>query len=505
MSDDLETMQASTVHAGEDGEDHVRPRRAWSQYAAAAAAVAVAVAVVLALVVLSLIVDAVTWVGSATGGSAWWAAVRRVGVDPLGRWVAQHHGDLPWSASSLTAAWWLLGGVLFLASLVEITAARVGWVLFGAGTAAAVYAGTAAPAQPVAAATVGAAWLVLSLLALHGPGVRRPPVTVAGDPDSPGRTAAGVGPVLAGEQRGRGDVAQPSGEHARLSRTFELLLQRRAARARHAGTGHPQPHWTIHSGEGNAFTARCCTGPADASGAGAAPGWEAAGLAFSPDALTEVLTLIHPAGTTPTLRWERDELRPALWTRGMEVEPPGLPPIDEFLQNSAEQRARLVECLRARQEAFTGNLGGELSLGALGSRFLSVAERLNISRALLPDVGHLQPLDSDQRDFVGSASFYDWVEVTTIVQAGKAVAGTSSTTTALTKWPSSPAACWAPIPSSVRTSTPRCSTCWAVAGTYGWKGSPARPGPFTRSSRTACIERTRSRCSTCPSSRHRSL
>lgn len=84
-------------------------------------------------------------------------------TDPVRQYLATAGANLPASTSTLTVLWAVAAGLLWLASLLGVRGARIGWAAVGAATTALVWAGTPHPGQLVAAAIAVAAWALLSI------------------------------------------------------------------------------------------------------------------------------------------------------------------------------------------------------------------------------------------------------------------------------------------------------------------------------------------------------
>jgi hypothetical protein len=102
-------------------------------------------------------------VGASAGSSHWGLVVEA----PLRGYVDQHSRGLPVSSAALINVWGLTGLILFVFSFFGSFGARIGWIVFGLFSCAAVYAGTLPPAQWTAAAVAAFAWSGASIFALH--------------------------------------------------------------------------------------------------------------------------------------------------------------------------------------------------------------------------------------------------------------------------------------------------------------------------------------------------
>jgi hypothetical protein len=417
-ADDGSSIHGSPIQAGRD---RVRELAtvAWAEYQP------------LVLGVGGLVVAVVLWRVAVTPLVRWaratdspWRPFWGVLSHAVARWIDGHSTGVPWSAETVATCWWIVGAVVFLAALLRTAGGRIGWILFGGCTITAVYGGTAPPAQSVAAGTAAVTWMILSIPALNGwGGDRRLTVQVPGIP--------APGPEWPSREGGR---ATPQTELARpgepdppvvLAEIFETLLRRRTARAQHAiGRRAPVP-WVVRGGPGARFEAS--PDPADrpetdlktaaeeaSTGTGAGPVRQVVGLATLPDAVAELLATAEGT-TTPRLRWDREELRPALWEvpAGEYLpEPPSLPPIEEFLRDSPAQTALLVTCLGQRRAAHRNPDSPEM----VNWELRVAANQLNLNRPLLHDVDWLEPVGRDRTRQLGCAYFYDWVHVTSIVK-----------------------------------------------------------------------------------------
>lgn len=142
----------------------------WAPPAAAIAALAVLVAlIVLVIIPLAVTVFTVT-VDALRGGAGWlrdWPVTALV-LDPVHRYLDSHAAGLPIDTATLQWTWAAAGvGTLLLGWMVRAVAARIGWVLYGAATAAMVWAATPGPSRTVAVGLTVLAWTVLSLFALR--------------------------------------------------------------------------------------------------------------------------------------------------------------------------------------------------------------------------------------------------------------------------------------------------------------------------------------------------
>jgi len=119
---------------------------------------------------------------------------------PVHAYLDQHSATLPMTGRNLFGLWELAGIVLLVAGFLGSTVARLGYLLFGAATAAMVWTQTPGPARPVATAIAVALWGVGAFVVLRNLSLRpvrvtnidaRPQVVL---PPQPATTVAGDAP-----------------------------------------------------------------------------------------------------------------------------------------------------------------------------------------------------------------------------------------------------------------------------------------------------------------------
>ena len=134
-------------------------------------ALAIAGIAALVLVVGGILVPTVRGLATFVMGGAEWVsstAAADIVLQPVRRYLDSHATGLPVNADTLWWTWSATGLLLFvLSAFLRSTAARLGWVLFGAASTAMVYDAAAAPAQPVAAGVTVIWWVTLSFAALR--------------------------------------------------------------------------------------------------------------------------------------------------------------------------------------------------------------------------------------------------------------------------------------------------------------------------------------------------
>lgn len=158
----------------------------------------VAVSVVAAAVVCFLVIPLLAALGAAVWGWSgkrvrWLAAwdLTKVVTNPVRVYLTHHAVGLPANANVLWLAWLITGAVLLAFSLFGATGARVGWALYGVGTAAMVWAQTPALNRGLAVGITAAWWSVLSLLAYRR---RAAPPSVVAIPQQTGAGHAAAAP-----------------------------------------------------------------------------------------------------------------------------------------------------------------------------------------------------------------------------------------------------------------------------------------------------------------------
>lgn len=98
--------------------------------------------------------------------------VAAVITQPVHTYLVGHAAGLPASPSLLGQVWgWSALGLLTAAWLFRSWGARLGWVVFGAATAAMVWLGSPEPGRWIAVVLTALAWSMLSTLAFKGVGV----------------------------------------------------------------------------------------------------------------------------------------------------------------------------------------------------------------------------------------------------------------------------------------------------------------------------------------------
>ena len=105
--------------------------------------------------VVSLYVVSLAMGGLLRVGTSRWSLIVKT---PLKLYFMQHSAGLPVSPAELINAWAVVGIVLFIISSFLDSCARIGWVLFGLSSCAAVYAGTHPPIQWTSVGVAAFAW-----------------------------------------------------------------------------------------------------------------------------------------------------------------------------------------------------------------------------------------------------------------------------------------------------------------------------------------------------------
>jgi len=116
------------------------------------------------LVLVSVGFSTLAVVVHSLGASAKSSSLGLVVETPLRAYIEQHSAGLPVSATILYKTWGLTGGILFVTALLfGGLGARIGWVVFGLVSCAAVYAGTHPPAQWTATGVAACAWSLAAI------------------------------------------------------------------------------------------------------------------------------------------------------------------------------------------------------------------------------------------------------------------------------------------------------------------------------------------------------
>ncbi|GAA2062236.1 hypothetical protein GCM10009839_86710 [Catenulispora yoronensis] len=130
--------------------------------------------------------------GSGMVGNRSHGGLAAVVVDPVKDYLVVHAANLPASAQTLYEGWAVAGVALLVLAFASSWGARIGWVLYGAATAAMAYSGSPSGGRALAAAVVVIGWSLLSVLAFRGAWRRRPAIIFDGR--SP-QLSAGVEPA----------------------------------------------------------------------------------------------------------------------------------------------------------------------------------------------------------------------------------------------------------------------------------------------------------------------
>lgn len=137
----------------------------------APSALAIAGIAALVLIVGGILIPTVRGLAAFVMRGAEWVsttAAADIVLQPVRRYLDAHAAGLPVNTDTLWWTWCAAGTLLFTTSTVSRSlAARLGWALFGAASAAMVYNAAAAPTQPVAAGVTVIWWIVLSFAALR--------------------------------------------------------------------------------------------------------------------------------------------------------------------------------------------------------------------------------------------------------------------------------------------------------------------------------------------------
>lgn len=359
-----------------------------------AAAAAALVVLVLVVAVIRGIAEALTQASAGAVRAVSGAQIMGALADPVRTWLSNHTTGLAITSAQVWWVWIAAGAVFFILATCGTVGGRVGWILFGASTAAMTYAGTPGSGGATAAGLVTGAWAVLSVPALHrrrgaGPHVVYEPVPPGDIVPGPARDVS-LTSTTDLPRGARGDVASIAAD------IYEGLLRRWAVRDQHVG-GHPRRAWTVTSGPGQGFRARDETGQ------------EAAGIALSSEAVVEVLAgLSRPPGVRPVVRWtgELPSAPDSCALRWQDHQSPD-GAMGDFLKADPSELTQLAQHLLQIREDWASAM--------LPARIKSRAAILNKTHPLVSE-GLLQPQDDEP---LGQVTAYGWIDPATVV-AGNA-------------------------------------------------------------------------------------
>jgi hypothetical protein len=108
---------------------------------------------VVLFVVVPLLLALIRWAASMGGRGVDWLVtwdLFKVVTTPVRSYILGHAVGLPVDGDAVWLGWQIVGGVLLFLGWWGVRGARIAWPLFGAGTAAMVYAGTPGPARGLA-------------------------------------------------------------------------------------------------------------------------------------------------------------------------------------------------------------------------------------------------------------------------------------------------------------------------------------------------------------------
>ncbi|MFB6726778.1 hypothetical protein ACFCV3_41795 [Kribbella sp. NPDC056345] len=123
----------------------------------------------MALLILSILGRLVGWAvtGDPLDDLAKALPAGQIAADPFMHWLTTHTTGLPITAETAAWIWGVTGALLWFAASFHHLVAKALWLVFGATTAAMVWAGTTTNAhRPVTTGLVVIAWTVLSLFVL---------------------------------------------------------------------------------------------------------------------------------------------------------------------------------------------------------------------------------------------------------------------------------------------------------------------------------------------------
>ncbi|MGW4499134.1 hypothetical protein ACWENR_11030 [Micromonospora sp. NPDC004336] len=369
-----------------------REREGWPPWWLPLFAVLLATAL-LGLLIVPLIRVLVVWAGGGIAELAAWGhdqAFARIILDPVRDYLASHAAGLPVSGNTLWWTWCVAGVVLLLFSLFRSAGARIGWTLYGAGSAAMVAAGTGGPGRWIAAGICGLWWSLLSIPALSRRRQRVPAMPVA----SPAETVAAVptprGAGGFGLDHVAGESDAPEDDATWAAGLYEVLLRREHL----ARPGAER--WSATTHAANGFSAI------------AEDGRRAAGIAISGEAVRELLAgLSTPYGARPEVGWTT---APPVVPRRRRMDYDDLQEPDaihEFVAGSTDVLLRLAALLHERRTEWP------VDRMRLQEKITARATALNRAAPLVRGASY-SPEDRSHDDF-GLVAINDWVATDTIV------------------------------------------------------------------------------------------
>jgi hypothetical protein len=319
----------------------------------------------------------------------------------LGRWIASQAAALSVEPDAFFVGWTLAGGLSFSLAALGTVGGRIGWALFGLLTAAAAFSESAPSERWLVCCAIGLAWTVLSLPAFRRVDRRAPaPEVTPRDAESDNEATA---------------EREPDPTEL-LAEVFQIRLRRRVALAQHTTPSTDVQHysaiWTINGGAGHGFRA--------VPAVDVTLSREIVGMAYSPEAVAELLSAMNDPIGLVRLHWAREELRPSLGRDETDPSPSGFGgkpelswEIEDFIDATPEAYTRVVEHFEALQN--------EPMYDSLQVRLDVQANMLNQIRPLLADIEYLRPEESSlRRDYTGGIEpwieFNDWIGVRTIVK-----------------------------------------------------------------------------------------
>ncbi|MBQ1076820.1 hypothetical protein KBX06_27265 [Micromonospora sp. C31] len=373
-----------------------REREGWPPWWLPLFAVLLAAAI-LGLLIVPLIRVVLWWAGAGIAELAAWGhelAYARIILDPVRDYLASHAAGLPVSGNALWWTWCFAGVVLLLFSLFRSAGARIGWTLYGAGSAAMVAAGTGGPGRWIAAGICGLWWSLLSIPGLSRRRQRVLAVPVPAPPATPAQTVTAVPtPRVAGGlglEQAADENDAPDDDATWAAGLYEVLI-RREHQARPS-----TERWSATTHASNGFTAI------------AEDGRRAAGIAISGEAVRELLAgLSTPVGARPEVGWTTAP--PAVpRDRRMDyddLQEPGS--IHEFVAGSPDILARLAGLLQERRSQWP------VDLMQMQEKIIAKAATLDRASPLVRGASY-SPEDRCHDDF-GLVALNDWVATDTIV------------------------------------------------------------------------------------------
>ncbi|MEV1319449.1 hypothetical protein AB0J14_25595 [Micromonospora arborensis] len=329
---------------------------------------------------------------AALGGWTHDQAYAQIVLAPVRRYVETHADGLPISATTLWWTWCIAGVVLLAMCVLRVVAARIGWVLYGAATAAMVASATPGAGRWIATAVSGVWWVLLSVPAFG----RRRPSSVLVLPTPPtGAAIASPEPADVSVRAGVGhDSPSPTSAPDDYAAWAAVLFERLVRRADNAPAADVPNVWTAVTTGPTSFAAQ--------EGERHVCGIVVNGLAAE-DLLRQLST---PTGASTVVRWTTNTPQTPRRRRLSDEGYDGPPSLADFVRGSTDALSTATAVLAQIRSRWNDV--------NLHERIATRAELLNRTAPLTRDVFDCMP-DSDDDVYLGSIVFNDWIDIETVI------------------------------------------------------------------------------------------